>query len=401
MFAALTTGVMLVSSLTPAFASENSFVVTGNGYDSKSEVEFNSTNTQVVTQDNKADVSNNVNVNASTGGNEADKNTGGDVKIDTGDAAVSVQIENKLNSNKAKLDCCDSGDLNVEVSENGADTYNKVKLNEANTNTLFQTNAANVQNTVNADAKTGKNEANKNTGGDVSIETGDADVIVGVKTVANSNSAVIGGEGSSSDLSAVIKGNGYDSKNKIYLDLAKVNTLTQANSAIVANNVDVDAQTGKNEADKNTGGDVKIDTGDAFAGVMIENKANWNWADVPCDCVFGDVLAKVAGNGADSYNKIDADLTDALVLFQNNDADLDNNVDIYSKTGYNDADKNTGDVDSDPSIYTGDADALVEVSNYGDSNVYGSPFGDWPWHGSEVDVNVSINIAELMALLGL
>jgi hypothetical protein len=40
---------------------------------------------------------------------------------------------------------------------------------------------------------TGDNEANKNTGGDVAINTGDATTGVSIANTANANSAVVGG----------------------------------------------------------------------------------------------------------------------------------------------------------------------------------------------------------------
>lgn len=50
-------------------------------------------------QSNSAVIFNGVTVHANTGGNEANKNTGGDVTVTSGNANVNVTITNTVNSN--------------------------------------------------------------------------------------------------------------------------------------------------------------------------------------------------------------------------------------------------------------------------------------------------------------
>jgi len=165
-----------------------------------------------------------------------------------------------------------------------------------------------------------------------------------------------------------LSGNGSDSNNTANVNLTRNNTVVQNNTANVTNNVDVDADTGKNDANDNTGGEVSIDTGDADVDLLVANLGNFNWADMGCDCLFDDVTAKIKGNGSDSDNDIDLDLDATNDLFQDNNADLDNDVDADADTGKNDANDNTGDGGSDPSVTTGDSDVEGEVINQMNAN---------------------------------
>ena len=392
---AIAAGGLLLNLVTPALAT--TLEISGNGTSSSNEVKLEVEQNTEVFQTNVADVYNEVNADANTGKNDANDNTGGDVSIDTGDAKVLVDVTNSLNSNVAEVDCCPTADVDVLISGNGSDTWNKVDLSineDEGGTTIVQTNLADVTNKVDADANTGKNDANDNTGGSVSIDTGDALVGVSLSTSANSNSATVGGSDSEgTSLSARIIGNGTNSDNLIDIEYERNLALFQTNVADIFNGVWADADTGKNDANDNTGGDVSIDTGEATVGVTIDNMVNFNWADVDCGCLF-DVLAKIVENGSDSWNKISADLDDNLIVAQGNCADgpgavgLENNhreeCETESKvwadadTGKNDTNDNTdGGEGVDPSIDTGDASTGVEIENSGNVNVFGDGF-DFP-----------------------
>ncbi|MEK7168462.1 MAG: hypothetical protein AAB778_00445 [Patescibacteria group bacterium] len=405
---AVAAGSLLLNGFLPVFAS--TILITGNGSSSENEVEVDLTRTTSVTQTNNANVTNNVSATSSTGSNEAEDNTGGDVSIDTGDAETDVSVTNTLNQNAASVDCCGANDFDVEISGNGADSENEVELDlnhkrgdDPTAVLVNQSNNAGVDNIVDAKAKTGKNEAEDNTGGNVSIETGSATTSVTLGTTANANSARIGGSGSEGgSLSAVITGNGSDSDNEIELDLTNEMWLVQGNNADVLNDVDADALTGKNEAEDNTGGDTTIETGDAETTVAVDNAVNFNFADADCGCLLEDLLAKISGNGSDSENEIEADLESELGVTQDNgtkDGGLDNLVDANAKTGRNEAEDNTGDPGSDPSIETGDATTTVELDNSGNSNVFGAvPAWDFPESG--FDFHFSFDLSDLLGWLG-
>ena len=207
--AVVTTGALLFSSFaTPAFAA-TTIEISGNGSDSENTAKVTTTNTTYVEQSNDANISNNVDVDADTGKNDANDNTGGDVSVETGDVDVDVEIDNMVNFNVADVDCvCLLSDLLAKISGNGSDSDNKIKAYLDETLAVFQGNCAEendgphtegggwnrdkcgLDNDVDVDADTGKNDAEDNTGtpeGDPSVETGNADVDVNLDNSGNVN----------------------------------------------------------------------------------------------------------------------------------------------------------------------------------------------------------------------
>lgn len=188
---AIATGAVVLNALAPAaFASD--ITVSGNGAFSDNDVDVSNNSNTTVSQNNDADVFNHVNSNASTGGNDASFNTGGDVSINTGNAKTAADVRTSVNFNAADV----AGDFakaaNVKVSGNGAESKNKVHAKTFNDNLVFQDNDAKVFNKVDSDAKTGKNDAKFNTAavkGDPSIKTGNAEDVTFVHTKGNVNTA--------------------------------------------------------------------------------------------------------------------------------------------------------------------------------------------------------------------
>lgn len=391
---AIATGALLLNSALPAFAV--TLEVSGNGSDSQNTTGVAVTTTTTVVQNNTANVSNNVNASAKTGGNAASDNTGGDVNIQTGDADVAVGIQNSVNSNVAEVDGCCDLDADVLISGNGSKSDNNVELGLANVTGVFQTNAANLNNNVDAKAKTGENYADDNTGADVLVRTGDATVTTVIENTANANSATVGGHGNGGSVSARVLGNGTESDNDIELGVLRSLEVVQDNYANLSNDVDADAKTGANSADDNTGGLAAIVTGDADVMVGIDNMVNFNSANLDCDCLL-DVTAKISGNGSDSENDIAAELVDSRAAFQDNVWACNegreylnwygyrnggcNDVNADAHTGWNDVDDSTSYDGSDPVVVTGDADSEVVIENAGNSNVLGDtpsmPDFDW------------------------
>ncbi len=372
---AIATGAVLLNALAP-MASAATVVVSGNGDSSDSTVNVSNANTTTVTQANTANVTNVVTSNASTGGNDANRNTGGDVKIDTGNATSKVDLSTAANVNSADVRGCNCGqDNTVLISENGVQSDNDVNLNGGRTTALNQTNNANINNFVDSNAKTGKNDANRNTGGDVSVYTGNALSDVKIANAANQNYARVGsngaaGQNSGSDV--LIIGNGDSSDNTVTLNDYDSVALAQLNNSNISNAVYSSALTGYNDANRNTGGEVKIDTGNATTKTKVTNDANFNVASIDdCGCAVGSFL-KIAGNGVDSDNDITANEGSTTVASMLNVGDLGNFVYPTSKTGDNESDRNTGGVyGGDPAIFTGDASNEATVHNSGNTNSFG------------------------------
>ncbi|HVZ59126.1 MAG TPA: hypothetical protein VG935_05225 [Patescibacteria group bacterium] len=402
---AIATGSVLLQAVAGLTFASTSITLSTNGADSNNTANITHSSNTTVVQNNTANITNNVDVNSSTGGNDADKNTGGTVKVDTGNATTNVTVSNSANQNAANVQgCgCGDGDTNVTIDKNGAESSNSVDLNSNNTVGVFQNNTANVGNNVNVHANTGDNDAYKNTGGGVSVTTGDTNTTVNLTTNADANTAVVGGgsDGQGGGISAVIMKNGADSDNNIGLGFDNNMIVSQDNSAGVSNKVDVYGNTGGNDANKNTGGNAKVDTGNANADVSVDNNVNFNAADVSNCACLDDVSADIDTNGAESSNNIDASFgfnegKDAGT-FQTNDAGVTNKLDdIKGKTGYNDVNENTGNPNGDPSAVTGDANSDVTVGTNANVNSYG-PGGDIQF--PHMDVHFDFDLNDLLGYL--
>lgn len=417
---AIAAGTILVNVATPAFAATTTLTVSGNGRDTVNTVEVDTSKTTTVVQDNSADVTNKVNVDANTGGNKIQDNSGGNSSVDTGNVDTKVEVSTATNVNNAKVDCCVTGNTDVVVSGNLRGSENDVKLNNSNSTAVFQENKSDVKNEIDVKGKTGHNTIKDNAGGDVAIDTGNVSSEVKVSNTGNTNSARVGGSGAgegSADVSAKILGNGRNSDNDIELDLGREVLLVQSNRADVDNDIDVKSYTGDNDVKDTAGGEVLIDTGDVDTTIEVDNAVNFNWADVACDCLLGDIEAKIAENLRDSESEIVAVLGDSTEVFQGNcaehqglasfeslgrrhDCEVENELDVYSSTGKNEAKDNAGDVleESDPEILTGDATHEVKVDNGGNVNVFGD-VSDWELPEGFHGVNVTFDLGALLGWL--
>lgn len=388
----IATASLLASSFVGLASADVDVTVSGNGYDSTNTTAVTVANTTIVTQNNTANITNNVNVDADTGKNDANYNTGGDVSITTGNASSDVNVSNQANANVADVSGCCPGDVSVEISDNGAKSDNDATVGVTTITNVTQNNYAKVRNDIDVDADTGKNDANGNTGGSVSISTGNATGNVGVTNAVNQNAvSVNNGTSGGGSLSVVISGNGAHSDNTAVVAAWSIKTIEQDNYANILNDVDVDLDTGKNDANHNTGGDVDITTGNAKGDVDVSNLANFNWADVDsCGCIL-DATVKIADNGAKSDNDATVVLASLTTIGQSNTFRCGqgwgwwswfheqpcNDVDVDVDTGKNDANGNTQS-DGDPEILTGNAEADVTVGTEANMNVIGGGVPDFP-----------------------
>lgn len=182
-------GAFLTTVLAASAFADVTVDVSGNGAHSHNSVNVSISNTTEVKQSNSTHVTNDVSSSANTGGNTASGNTGGDVSIDTGHAASDVTVINHGSSNTANVQSCgcDFGNVDVTVEDNGAHSHNKVKVKLSDLLSVVQKNHSHVSTWVWSSAKTGKNKANDNTGGNVDVLTGDAHSTVEVHTFGASN----------------------------------------------------------------------------------------------------------------------------------------------------------------------------------------------------------------------
>jgi len=200
------------------------------------------------------------------------------------------------------------------------------------------------------------------------------------------------------DTTIQVSGNGSSSDNNVSVSKSNSTTVSQSNNANISNNVSTSSNTGGNQASDNTGGDVSIETGDADSNVEINNSANMNSATVGCCANGGDTNIHVSGNGSRSDNNVDLEQNNSTAVFQENDADIDNNVDVQSDSGWNRASDNTG---GDVEINTGDVDSEVSISSMANANLLnmgngGTGNGDIEVHvmgnGSNSDSSIDLSL---------
>lgn len=167
------------------------------------------------------------------------------------------------------------------------------------------------------------------------------------------------------DTTVTITGNGSGSNNAAVVTQTSTTTVSQTNKADVNNNVTSNANTGGNDANYNTGGDVMVKTGGATTTTNVTNTLNSNAAQVSgCNC-GSDTNVAISGNGAKSTNLVTPTVTNTTAVEQSNQANVENNVHSDAKTGGNDANLNTG---GTVMIGTGPASSTSNVSTTANAN---------------------------------
>lgn len=254
--------------------------ISGNGSGSSSEVNV-AQNTQTnVEQNNQAQVSNELDSDLNTGDNSASSNTGGETGITTGDVTAQTSIENDLNSSVVNIECCPQ-DSSYTISGNGADSENNITTNNDSSTSVTVTQNATVTNNILGSANTGDNSADDNSGGNVSIDTGDINAKVEVSNKTNM-ALVTAPSGQGGDIKVKISSNGSGSVNNIVLTFNNNTEVVIENNSTLANILNWYANTGGNSANGNTGGNVKIKTGNILLDIILENSANVSIVDIEC-----------------------------------------------------------------------------------------------------------------------
>ncbi len=346
---------------------------------------------------------------------------GQDATIGTGDATSTGTISNLGNLNTSTGGGAGgTGGSSVVNSGSGEGSTNTGSVTIENSDDTTQTNGAVVKNTLDQSAVSGDNEASKNTGANSTITTGDSNVSGTILNAVNTNvdgvavaefnivddhigdiildfgdtSCIVGCL--AGDTTVKNEGNGSDSTNTGDITTINDENTFQQNDADIENNMTLLADSGSNDASKNTGGDSTITTGDASIAANVLNFVNNNLAgnvilgivnifgdltgdiilpDNPfascASCIASNITAGNTGNGSGSSNDADVTVLDNDNTFQYNDATIENNIIVDATTGENSASSNTG---GNNWITTGDADANVQTFNIANSNTLG---GDW------------------------
>jgi hypothetical protein len=438
-----------------------SIVNDGNGSSSDNSGSASISGDSTTIQDNSATVINDLDQSSTTGQNSASGNMG-DSTITTGDANTTGTVITAVNTNvdgimvaefnvaddhigdiildfgAGCISGCPTGDASLINSGNGADSTNTAGLDSASTTNTFQNNDATVENNMTLVSNSGDNLVDANTGGNSTITTGDANIAANALTFANNNIAggviyavvnifgdlvgdIIFPDGTAfacciGSTSIANSQNGSNSTNTGVANLNTNNELYQFNNVELENNLILDATTGDNSVNKNTGGNSSVETGDASAIAQVVNIANMNlvggdwWLVIVNEAgqwigkilgapdgasmagspgfefivnENGEIMIVNSGNGSGSTNTGTLNQTTDSTTVQTNDAHIVNNLDLSANTGGNSASKNTG---GDSSITTGDANIIANIVNFVNNNIVGdgrlfvtliNVFGSW------------------------
>lgn len=251
----------------PVLAEE--IVISGNGDSSVNQASVTSENQVTVSQTNQASITNNISVNADTGGNTANSNSGENTSIETGSVNINTTVTNSANQSDVNITCCPAEDKKVLISDNSALSQNSINAAITNNTTVIVSQIASIDNNLKVTANTGSNRADYNAG-NVNITTGNISVKTNTKNSKINDSLIKLPLDPNLDFLAKISNNSYLSENRINTSL-NGSFLTYINNlADITNNLDIDANTGKNAAEFNNG-DVAIKSGDVIIASNVEN----------------------------------------------------------------------------------------------------------------------------------
>lgn len=176
-----------------------------------------------------------------------------------------------LGSNVGMVGAADS----ALISGTGFASKNLIKINKSQGSSTSQNNFSSVKNYVSVGVNTGGNKANQNTG-DGSVTSGAASVGVVIGNSGNTNTAPASNCGCEpDDTEATIEDTGALSFNKVKVSSSSWNSQTQKNKSWIVNSAAIDAQTGNNKANQNTGNGT-VTSSDAEVVVQVANEGGTN-----------------------------------------------------------------------------------------------------------------------------
>jgi hypothetical protein len=252
-----------LSVLLPPQLYALSFTIDGNGSGSENEVSTSLNQTVVVEQTNDTSVDNQINVSSDTGNNQLEANTGGDASITTGDSAESVLVTNQLNSNETAVSCCLVGPVTASITQNGAESENKLEIEISRNINITSEQQAKVANTV---------ESHQNTG----------DIHQSIAVTNHLNLSLAKVACCDQGVVAFIGHNGSATKNHLKYKHDGSIVITSFENAWVDNQVKSHLNTGGN---KIWGAlNALISTGKIHSLILLNTVANLNQAEVICDC---------------------------------------------------------------------------------------------------------------------
>ncbi len=347
-----------------------------------------------ITNDNTADLLNDVAATAETGLNSTNNNR--ESNIATGDANVFTAVMNMVNtsvvgSNFTTLtrDIFDAFVGDIDLVDAILSLFSG-GLGAGNMD-IHNTSTGSITNNVNVTASTGSNSANDNRGEQrtpTSIATGDINVATNVVNLLNTN--IVGANWLFSSINVfgqlygdvILPGEGV--LESLFGTPTTQLTVENDNTAGVVNTVAVNADTGNNSAENNR--TTLISTGDISAQTRSISTLNTNIVNANFFNFTPNILGSWTGqeinpwSGSLPNTDVNTEDESSLGVDVSNTARIANNITINASTGLNSTNNNRY-----SSINTGDIRAATNLVNVANTNIVGSNwflgnlnlFGTW------------------------
>lgn len=319
--------------------------------------------------------------------------------------------------------------VSADNSNTGANSNNSAIINSNESTTIKNNNDATVGNNFDLKANTGNNSASYNTGNG-NIKTGDANVSLNLMNLVNSSfmaakSGLVGvinifgnwigdlllpknligqgGQVSGANVSAANSSTGSNSTNDATTAINNALDINNDNNADLTNKVNVSNNTGGNDGSYNTGNG-GVASGQTMTKLNLSNLVNQNYIGDFVLVTFINVMGKWIGanllqplassassnsslsssntkTGADSTNSASINAGNDTSISSTNDGNIGNNINIFTNTGGNKSDYNTG----NGQVQSGNSNVMANLMNMMNINVVSNHFiflvvnvfGDW------------------------
>lgn len=157
-------------------------------------------------------------------------------------------------------------DTTVDVLGNGTGSDNYVKVKEKCVQKVKQSNTTNANITLDLSGNTGYNNANNNTGGTQTVQTGDVDNTADVTVTGGENSASLpdcccGEQEGGSQANVTVADNGSNTTNTVRVKKVKKQKVRQRTRTNATVEGTLSGTTGTNDANSNTGTGTEVNTG--------------------------------------------------------------------------------------------------------------------------------------------
>jgi len=244
----------------------------------------------------------------------------------------------------------------LTVSGNGANSNNTVNVSSSQQTTTQQTNTSQTTNNVATSVNTGNNTVSNSTGY-AAVKTGDASVTTTVSNTGNASTVNVGCD-CGQNTTATVTGNGNGSTNTVNITSSSNTAISVDQTADITNKISQKAVTGNNTVNNNNGS-VLVKTGNITAQTDIENgPINIANVFVPSG-KNGSFVIKIAGNGSNSINTVNANEINTSLITVANSASIINKLKEKYITGNNSVSYNNGNV----VIQTGNIESLTNIAN--------------------------------------